>query len=105
MREGAQKRGEPGGGSASPSGSISDGPLFRTELTAVETGKDARPPAPESIAGRISVLTCPFSLFAGSSQSAQSSGAMTIGVRSWIRPLPSVACVVMIDPDQYHASS
>jgi hypothetical protein len=42
---------------------------------------------------------------AGSSQSVQLSGAITIGVLSWIRPMSSVACVVMIDADQYQASS
>ena len=40
-----------------------------------------------------------------SSQSAQTDGAITIGVRSWILPISSVASVVMIVPDQYQASS
>jgi hypothetical protein len=46
-----------------------------------------------------------FCLLAGSSHSAQLSGATTIGVRSWILPISSVASVVMIVADQYQASS
>jgi hypothetical protein len=79
--------------------------LFRTELTAVETEWDARPSDPEDVAGRMTASISSLSLLAGSSQSGQVSCAMTIGVLSWIRPISSVACVVMIDADQYQASS
>src|SRR5215468_631731 len=67
---------------ASPSGSTRSGPLFRTELTAIETGCDVRPPAAEDVAGSIVASSSSFSLLAGSSQSVQLSGAITIGVRS-----------------------
>jgi hypothetical protein len=74
--------GPPASEPASPSGSTRAGPLFRTELTAVETGYDVRPPAPEDVAGCIVASSSSLSLFAGSSQSGQLSGAITIGVRS-----------------------
>jgi hypothetical protein len=81
------------------------GPLLRTELTSVETGRKDRPPAPEDTAGCMAVSRWSFCLLAGSSHSAQLSGATTIGVRSWILPISSVASVVMIVADQYQASS
>src|ERR1700728_3412075 len=78
------------------SGSISDDPLFLTELTSVDTRRTARPSDPEETAGCMTLSRCSFSALAGSSQSAQSPGATTIGVRSWILPISSVASVVMI---------
>jgi hypothetical protein len=79
--------------------------LFLTELTSVETRRTARPPAPEDTAGCMAVSRWSFWALAGSSHSAQSAGATTIGVRSWILPISSVASVVMIVADQYQASS
>jgi len=86
-------------------GAMSSGPLLRTELTSVDTGRAVRPPAPEVTAGCMTAIRWSFSRLAGSSHSAQSAGAITIGVRSWILPISSVASVVMIVADQYQASS
>src|SRR6266498_3704095 len=82
--------GSPGSGSA---GSISRGPLLRTELTAVETGYEISSP---ETAGASRPHTSPVSLLPGSSHSAHRSGPITIGILSWIRPSSSGALVVMM---------
>src|SRR5258708_1717904 len=74
--------GSPSGGCSEGSAAMRSGPLFRTELTAVETGCDVSPPVPEEVAGCIVASSSSLSLLAGSSQSSQLSGAITIGVRS-----------------------
>ena len=79
--------------------------MFLTELTSVDIRRTPRPPVPEETAGCMAVSRWSFSALAGSSHSAQSPGATTIGVRSWILPISSVASVVMIVADQYQASS
>jgi hypothetical protein len=66
--------------------------LFFTLLTAFETAYMSRLPA---VGGAMSPRSRSTWL-RGSSHSAQWSGAIAIGMRSWIRPMLSVAVVVMI---------
>lgn len=75
---------------------MSSGPLFRTELTAVDTGCDVSPRAADGAAGIIVDWSDVLSVLFGSSHSAQLSGAIIIGILSWILPTSSVASVVMI---------
>jgi hypothetical protein len=60
-------------------GSISPGPLFRTELTSVDTGYVVRW---TEAAGVIRPCSASVLGAAGSSQSAQRPGSITIGIRS-----------------------
>ena len=81
---------------------MSCGPLLRTALTAVETGYEI---SPLTAAGASRARRSAGSLFAGSSQSDQLDGSITIGILSWILPSSSGALVVMIVAVQSHARS
>src|SRR5580693_906584 len=87
-------------GAEPASGSIRPGPLCRTELTSVDTGYDVRW---LTAAGASSPCSASPLLAAGSSQSAQRAGSITIGIRSWICPISSSARVVMIVADHSQA--
>src|ERR1700722_1720879 len=86
LRPPAPARGDPAGSESPSMGSISPGPLFRTEFTSVDTGYVVRW---TEAAGVIRPCSASALVAVGSSQSAHRAGSITIGIRSWMRPAPS----------------